>query len=264
MGFVKLSDELTNWAWYSDNNTLLVYIRLLLGAEWHEADYQNVTLQRGQIATTLPKIAQENGVTIRQARTILDRLKTTGKVTVKTVAKFSIITLIDYDCVHENVRQNDSQLTGERQATRQSNDSPTIYKADIQNTEVQNTRASGFNEVKQLFNTICVSLPSLEYDLTITQAHLVEQARINLRNSSFEDFFKRVEASDFLCGRTGRTGGFKATFDWILKPENMFKILSGNYDRSYTQAQPQAVPAQKSWSELTPEEAAAQAEHFYD
>ncbi len=260
MGFVKISDDLSSWAWYNDNNTLLVYIRLLLGAVWRDTEYQNVTLQRGQIATTLPKIAQENSVTIRQARTILERLKTTGKVTVKTVAKFSIITLIDYDCAFENVSQNDSQLTGKRQTARQSNDSPSLYKTNIQNTEVQNTRASGFNEIKQLFNSICVSLPPLEYDLTITQTHLVEQARINLQDSSFEEFFKRVEGSDFLCGRTG---GFKATFDWILKPENMCKILEGNYDQNYKQA-PQAAPAQKSWSELTPEEAAAQAAHFYD
>ena len=48
MGFVKISDDLPNWAWYSDNNTLLVYIRLLLGAVWRDTPYQNITLQRGQ------------------------------------------------------------------------------------------------------------------------------------------------------------------------------------------------------------------------
>ncbi len=63
MGFVKISDNLPNWAWYGDNNTLLVYIRLLLGATWRDTDYQNITLKRGQIATTLPKIAKENGIT---------------------------------------------------------------------------------------------------------------------------------------------------------------------------------------------------------
>jgi len=133
MGFVKISDELTNWAWYSDNNTLLVYIRLLLGAAWRDTEYRNVILQRGQIATTLPKIAEENGVTIRQARTILDRLKSTGKVTVKTTAKFSIITLLDYDCACENVSLNDRRLTGERHTAQQSNDSPSLFKSDRQN-----------------------------------------------------------------------------------------------------------------------------------
>ncbi len=137
MGFVKISDELTRWAWYSDNNTLLVYIRLLLGAVWRDTDYQNVTLHRGQIATTLPNIAKENGITERQARTILDRLKTTGKVSVRTTTKFSIITLLNYDCAFENVSQNDSQMTVKRQTTCQSDVRPTLY-----NTEYQNNRST--------------------------------------------------------------------------------------------------------------------------
>ena len=38
----------------------------------------------------------------------------------------------------------------------------------------------------------------------------------------------KAAASDFLngCGRTG----FKATFDWIFRPNNFTKILEGNYD----------------------------------
>lgn len=142
MGFVKISDDLPSWAWYGDNNTLLVYIRLLLGAVWCDTDYQNVTLQRGQIATTLPKIAKENNISERQARTIIDRLKKAGKVTVKTTSKFSIITIINYDCTLKEVSQNDIQLTGERHTERQSNDSPTLYKTDIQNIRhTDNARA---------------------------------------------------------------------------------------------------------------------------
>ncbi|MBD5129229.1 MAG: hypothetical protein HDT43_04830 [Ruminococcaceae bacterium] len=261
MGFVKISDDLPSWAWYADNNTLLVYIRLLLGAAWRDTDYQNITLQRGQIATTLPKIAQENGITERQARTILDRLKSTGKVSVKTTSKFSVITLLDYDCAVENVSQVDCQMTDERQTARQSNVRPTLLYTELQNSREQNARASGFNEVKRSFNEICRSLPPLEKDLTITQVRLIETARVNLRGSSFEDFFKRVEKSDFLCGRTG--GSFKATFEWILKPENMMKICSGQYDHNYKQA-PQNPPEQKSWNDYTPEELAEQAKHFYD
>lgn len=262
MGFVKISDDLSSWAWYSDNNTLLVYIRLLLGAVWRETDYQNVTLQRGQIATTLPKIAQENGITERQARTILNRLKSTGKVSVKTTSKFSIITLIDYDCAFENVSQNDGQLTGERQTARQSNVRPTLYNTELQNIREQNPCASNFNEVKRLFNEICVSLPPLEFDPTAQQVRLVDQARINLRGSSFEEFFKRVEKSDFLCGRT--SGPFKATFEWILKPENMLKICSGNYDSNFSSSSKANVQSVNQWEGMTQEEADEMARHFFD
>ncbi len=134
MGFVTIPDNLPGWAWYHDNNTLLVYMRLYFAAVWCDTEYEHITLKRGQVITTFPKIAEENGITVRQARTILDRLKSTGKVTVKTTAKFSIITVLDYDCAHENVSQNDSQLTGERQA----DDSPSLLNTNIQTIKQPN------------------------------------------------------------------------------------------------------------------------------
>lgn len=258
MGFVKITSDLPSWAWYGDNNTLLVYIRLLFGAVWRETEFQNVTLQRGQIATTLPKIADENGISVQQARTALDRLKSTGKITVKLTSKFRIITLNNYDCENLSNSLNNSQTTGYQQA----NNSPTLLKEEYKNTEEQKHRASGFEEIKCLFNKICVSLPPLEFDLTIQQVHLIERAKKILQGLSFEDYFKRVERSDFLCGRTGN--GFKADFNWIMKPENMMKILSGNYDRSFKQNAPQNSPAQNSWADMTDEEIEEQAAHFYD
>ena len=239
MGFIKISDDLPNWAWYGDNNTLIVYIRLLIGAVWHETEYQNITLQRGQIATTLPKIAAENGITERQARTILERLKTTGKVSVKTTTKFSIITLINYDCVSENVSQLDSQMTGERQATCQSNVRPTLFKSNIQSTEEQNTRASGaaqniFETAVEEYNDICKSLPPFKGELNYHQAHLVQEAFKALHGGTFGEYFKLVESSDYLTGRTSRK--FKADFLWLIRPENVEKVLSGKYAVTYGSA----------------------------
>lgn len=80
-GFVKLNRDLLEWAWYGDNDTLAVYVRLLMGAAWRDFKHQNITLKRGQIVTSVRKIAMENGITERHARTILDRLKSTHKVT---------------------------------------------------------------------------------------------------------------------------------------------------------------------------------------
>ncbi len=130
MGFVTMPDNLPNWAWYHDNNTLLVYMRLYFGAVWRDTEYQNVILQRGQIATTLPKITEENGITIQQARTVLDCLKLTGKITVIKTSKFSIITVLDYDCA----RENNSQITVEQQ----SNNSPSLLNTNIQTNKQPN------------------------------------------------------------------------------------------------------------------------------
>lgn len=252
MGFIKLSDDLPNWAWYGDNNTLSVYIRLLIGAVWRETEYQNTTLQRGQIATTLPKIAKENGITERQARTILDRLKATGRVSVKTTSKFSIITLNNYDCAFENVSQSDRQMSGERQTACQSNVRPTLFNTDIQNTEEQNTRASGavsnvLETAVREYNKICKSLEPLTGELSYHQGRLVVEAFKELHGVSFAEYFRRVEASDYLTGRTSR--GYKTNFNWLIRPENVAKVLSGKYDRNFESGAVTTSPAKKDYDE---------------
>lgn len=252
MGFIKLSDDLPNWAWYGDNNTLSVYIRLLIGAVWRETEYQNTTLQRGQIATTLPKIAKENGITERQARTILDRLKATGRVSVKTTSKFSIITLNNYDCAFENVSQSDRQMSGERQTACQSNVRPTLFNTDIQNTEEQNTRTSGavsnvLETAVREYNQICKSLEPLTGELSYHQGRLVVEAFKELHGVSFAEYFRRVEASDYLTGRTSR--GYKTNFNWLIRPENVAKVLSGKYDRNFESGTVTTSPAKKDYDE---------------
>jgi hypothetical protein len=46
---------------------------------------------------------------------------------------------------------------------------------------------------------------------------------------------EKIRASDFL---TGRSGKFQATFDWVLKPANLTKVMEGNYDNRTAPAPP--------------------------
>ncbi len=90
--------------------------------------------------------------------------------------------------------------------------------------------------VADLFNSVCKSLPKV--------SKLTNKRRRNIRRANrildgrFEEFFRRIEASDFLSGRTGNWSG--SSFDWILQQDNITKILEGNYDnrvRDTTQGQ---------------------------
>ena len=81
-----------------------------------------------------------------------------------------------------------------------------------------------------------MSLERISGELNYQQAQLIRQAEKELHGATFRDYFERVERSDFL---TGRSGKFKAAFEWLLRPENIAKVLSGRYDGSYS------VPAEK-------------------
>ena len=139
MGFVKISDDLSNWRWIDDKNTTYVYLRLLLMAAWSDRFQNGVEIKRGQLVTTYPKIGEICGITARQARTIIERLKATGKVSVRIKPQFSIITMLEYDVGSSDVSQNVSRMSGECQTACQSNVSPTLYNTNIQIGKQTNT-----------------------------------------------------------------------------------------------------------------------------
>lgn len=82
-----------------------------------------------------------------------------------------------------------------------------------------------YQAVVSLFNQICVSLSKVQ-KLTDTRKQHIKTAVKTLGDLSFEEYFHMVEASDFLAGRKS---DWKASFDWILSPANMVKVIEGNY-----------------------------------
>ena len=95
-----------------------------------------------------------------------------------------------------------------------------------------------YQGVAELFNETCPSLPKVR-DLTDQRRRAIK-ARI-MEGNTAEDFravFAKVQASSFL---TGKNGGWKCGFDWILKPANWQKIKEGNYDDEARKASNQAL-----------------------
>lgn len=134
MGFVQLSDDLSSWEWFNDKNTVYVYIRLLLGASWGERDYKGVHLQRGQLVISQREFADKCGISRQELRTILDRLIATHKITQTSTHKFSLITVVEYDCATQTPTRN---APGKQPTINP----PTLLKTNKQITNTQTSRA---------------------------------------------------------------------------------------------------------------------------
>ena len=77
---------------------------------------------------------------------------------------------------------------------------------------------------------------------TTRKKHLVSRwrevdAEDNLQSKDegleiFRNFFRQVNKSDFLSGRTNNKNGrvWKASFDWLMLPTNFLKVCEGQYD----------------------------------
>ena len=121
--FVKIDRKMLQWGWYTDINTTKLFLHCILKANWKEGEFQGQIIRRGEFVTSLPKLAQETGLTERNVRTALNHLKSTGEVTDRATRKYRIISVINYDLYQDDDRQSDSQLTDSRQ-TSDSQPSP--------------------------------------------------------------------------------------------------------------------------------------------
>lgn len=98
-GYVAFPRGLTDWEWYTEPNTARLYFHLLLTANWSRKQWQGITIQPGQLVTSVAHLSAQTGMSIHQARTALEHLKETGYVAIRTTPKYSVITLNDYMCI---------------------------------------------------------------------------------------------------------------------------------------------------------------------
>lgn len=93
------------------------------------------------------------------------------------------------------------------------------------------------NEVIELYHSVCVSFPTIRAVSDARRKAILAR----LESYTLEDFrtvFENAESSSFL---KGADGGWKASFDWLIKEANMLKVLEGNYQdkpRRYGRKEP--------------------------
>jgi biotin operon repressor len=117
-GFVKLHRSFLDWEWYGNLTVKSLFIHLLLKVNHEEKQWQGTTIRRGQTVTSLPKLAQETGLSVQQIRSALEKLKATGEITEKTTNKNRVITLNCYGKYQSiTYKPTDKQQTNNIQTT---------------------------------------------------------------------------------------------------------------------------------------------------
>ena len=116
-GFICLYRQITQWEWYQNPNTFRLFIHILLMANYTDGRFEGKEISRGQLVTSLPSLSKQTNLSVRQVRTALDHLILTGELTSKAYSKYRIITVVKYNEYQFVDRQNDSQLTANRQAS---------------------------------------------------------------------------------------------------------------------------------------------------
>lgn len=252
MDYVKISRKILDWEWYTDTNTKVLFLHILLKANWKPGRFQGTEVPRGSLVTSQQNMAIETGLTIKNVRTALKHLENTGEVAVKRHPKFSVITVKNYNQYQSSGSQMavDGQSSGSQVATieeekkerkEEYNKSP---KGDYESGTPEN---SIYATIRELYNSVCGSYPRLVKMSEARKKAVNARMKTGYTLDDFKTLFEKAEASDFLKGKNKRN--WSATFDWMISDTNMAKVLDGNYDarKETVTDEPEPTNAVKLW-----------------
>ena len=118
-GWIKLHRSITDWEWFADAETLKLFLYLLLTANYEEKKWKGITIQRGQLVTSLPVLASSLNMSVKKIRVRLKRLADSGTIITEWTNKYSVITICNYDS-YQDGEDTEGQAKGRQDGTKRA------------------------------------------------------------------------------------------------------------------------------------------------
>lgn len=226
-GYIFLHRKIEEWEWYDDANTFRLFIHCLLEANHTEKQWRGVNIKRGQFITSQPKLANSLKLSVQQIRTALNKLKSTGEITVYTTADYSIITIKNYDDYQQNNSLTNSLITDKQQAnnsliTTTNNDNNDNNEKKLIKDRFQNEFIAHYESCyKQIIGANNCFLLQMHRDKINELAETLGDRYFD----SVKTVLKRLKTLNF------ERIGFKPNTTWLLKEDNFIKVLEGTFEQ---------------------------------
>lgn len=126
-------------------------------------------------------------------------------------------------CIFPEETIVNSEITGvNSELTTQSKEQESKTK---QSKEEESSKIKP-KDIVNLYNEKCNNLVKCTM---LTEGRTIAIKNAKLSFEEWQKLFQKANSSYFLQGKNNN--GFKATFDWLVKPDNIVKVLEGNYDK---------------------------------
>ena len=244
-GWVKFFRSIVDWEWYDDPNTFRMFFHLIVTANHKDESWRGRTIKRGQKLTSVRHLADELSIDEKTVQRCLRNLQSTREIKVEPSRNGTLITVRKYadyqggDVVDvgtiptqpptqpptkqedNNGRMEENPLGFSDENPMSGCGAPPTQQPQQENVNYDKLVAYFNATTKGVFGT--VQMPLSETRKASVRARIREHGK-----EAFIAVIAKAMASDFLKGQNQR--GFTATFDWLIKPTNFEKVLSGNYD----------------------------------
>lgn len=245
--FLPLNRSLLNhWLWKDkpfSKGQAWVDLLLLANYEDKKMPYKGevVTCKRGDVNISITELAKRWGWSRNSARRFLMLLESDGMVTVNATTHRTTITLEKYGFFNNPCATNEAtsgrQVDDKWATSGQQVDTTKKVKNVKKVKKVENNihTASAvridYQHYVDLYNLHCSSLPQVK-TLNEKRKRLIKRVVKEVSEDDLLTALNKANTNSFL---RGDSGGWKANFDWLMNPDNITKVLEGNYDRGKTQ-----------------------------
>lgn len=228
-----------------------------------------IEVKRGQILASLRFLAGRWQWSTKKVNSFLDLLiqdkmiiKETPKETGQTV-----ITICNYDKYNSQIIQEETEKKqqGNTKETPRKQQGNKVNKDKKENnigdsdeslvcgTSQLHAEHIDYSELVKFFNEETKGVfGTVRTPLSDSRKGMINARIKSYGKKTFADMIHRAYQSDFLKGQNKK--GWTASFDWLIKPTNFEKVISGNYDNKNSRNYPAIPNGAKSREEQTDRE----------
>lgn len=269
-GFIKLSRKFfSNRIWKAARtfSECEAWLDLIQSARFEATETiecigdREIKYGRGQYPASIRFLAKKWSWNERAVRSFLTKLKNEKMITTDKGQGMNVITLCKYDEYNSSDTANDTandtdtakeikrltelvtQLTTQQMTQPRHTGDTKKKKEEENNNNNSSCRSSdellcgtsphsekiNYKSLVEFFNGETKGVFGyIRYPISEKRRGMIN-ARIGEHGKkAFVEMIRKALASDFLRGQNSR--GFVATFDWLIRPTNFEKVISGNYD----------------------------------
>ncbi len=201
--FIKLYRKFREWEWYDDIPTKVLFLHLMLEANFADANWRGEVIKRGTLHTGRYKLAEQTGLSENQVRRALKNLEKTKEITIKTTNSKSVIELNNYSDYQssnqqKNQRGTNKQPTNNQQRTTVIEETEEIEKKEEQETvtavapaTADEPKAYGNPEINKILNFIKTGFALTDFKEPQKQQRQYARHLLNLGKKLGLDEFQR-------------------------------------------------------------------------
>lgn len=113
--FIKIDRNILHWQWFKKPNHLVVWMYILISANYQDGFFCGVEVKRGDLAISMERLANSVGLSVQQTKTVIKHLKATGELTSRGYHDFTVFSVVNYD--KYQTAQRAGQPAGNQEAT---------------------------------------------------------------------------------------------------------------------------------------------------